>query len=55
MKLIEFFFSSQYITNTGTKIVFLTNKDAPNYRIVAIDLKNSTEEYWHTLVEVQDK
>lgn len=42
----------QYITNTGTKMVFRTNKNAPNYRLIVIDLNNYTEENWGTLIEV---
>ncbi|XP_055295100.1 prolyl endopeptidase-like [Sitodiplosis mosellana] len=40
-----------YVTNTGTKLVFHTNKDAPNYRVVVIDLKDSNEKNWITLIE----
>lgn len=43
------------MTNTGTEMVFYTNKDAPNYRVVVIDLKDSTEDKWNTLIEVKHK
>lgn len=56
---VEFFteqksisFSLQYITNTDTKMVLQTNKNAPNYRIIVIDLENPGEKNWTTLVPV---
>ncbi|BES94985.1 serine-type exopeptidase activity [Nesidiocoris tenuis] len=39
-----------YITNTGTKFVFRTNKDTPNYKLVVIDFENFARENWTTLV-----
>lgn len=33
-------------------MVFRTNKNAPNYRLIVIDLNNYTEENWGTLLEV---
>lgn len=42
----------QYITNTDTKMVLQTNKNAPNYRIIVIDLENPGEKNWTTLVPV---
>ncbi|KAF6211177.1 hypothetical protein GE061_014292 [Apolygus lucorum] len=39
-----------YITNTGSKFVFRTNKDAPNYKLIIIDLENYARENWITLV-----
>lgn len=35
-------------------MVFRTNKNAPNYRLIVIDLNSYTEENWGTLVEVCD-
>lgn len=32
--------------------MFLTNKDAPNYCLVAIDLDKPSEEKWTTLIKV---
>ncbi|XP_073985709.1 prolyl endopeptidase-like isoform X1 [Rhodnius prolixus] len=40
----------QYITNTGSKFVFRTNKNAPNYKLIVIDFDNYTRENWITLV-----
>lgn len=42
----------QYITNTGSKAVFRTSKNAPNYRLIVIDFNNFAEANWTTLVEV---
>lgn len=40
----------QYITNIGTKAVFRTNKNAPNYRLIVVDLLKPKEENWETLI-----
>jgi len=42
----------QYITNEGSKIFFRTNKNAPNYQVIAIDFNNSAEDKWETLIAV---
>lgn len=36
--------------NDGTKAIFRTNKDAPNMKLIAIDLLNHQEENWQTLL-----
>lgn len=33
-------------------MVFRTNKGAPNFRLIVIDLKNPDEKNWETLIEV---
>ncbi|KAL8591735.1 hypothetical protein ACOMHN_032277 [Nucella lapillus] len=40
-----------YITNTGSVFVFKTNKDAPRYKLITIDLNNPQPENWKTLLE----
>ncbi|XP_055907432.1 prolyl endopeptidase [Eupeodes corollae] len=50
-------FESDYdvITNTGSKIFLRTNKNAPNYRVICIDLENPAEENWTTLIPEHEK
>ncbi|KAL7287872.1 hypothetical protein TKK_0017936 [Trichogramma kaykai] len=36
----------EYIANSGTKAVFRTNKDAPNYKLIMVDLENFKENQW---------
>ena len=31
----------EYITNTGSKFLFRTNRDAPNYRLIIIDFDHT--------------
>lgn len=49
---LMFYVNFQYITNIASKMVFRTNHNAPNYRLIVIDLNNHTEENWSTLIEV---
>ncbi|XP_065335570.1 prolyl endopeptidase-like [Cloeon dipterum] len=44
-----------YVTNVGSKFIFWTNKDAPNYRLVSIDLENPSMDQWRTLVAEHPK
>ncbi|KAJ8979886.1 hypothetical protein NQ317_017509 [Molorchus minor] len=46
----EFIADYEYITNFGSKFVFRTNKDAPNYRIIIIDFENPIESEWTDLI-----
>lgn len=40
----------EYITNTGSKFVIRTNKNAPRYKLICIDLDNPEEKNWSTLI-----
>ncbi|XP_059618399.1 prolyl endopeptidase [Phlebotomus argentipes] len=40
----------EYVTNTGSNVVFLTNKNAPNYHLVCIDFNDPAPEKWNVLV-----
>lgn len=53
---IQFFsnFFFQYISNDGSVCIFRTNKGAPNYRLIKIDLHNPAEENWVTLIPVSN-
>ena len=41
------------MTIIGSKVAFRTNKNAPRYRVVWIDLKNPAEVNWTTLIAVR--
>lgn len=40
----------EYVTNTGPLVVFRTNREAPNYRLIVIDFNNPAPERWQTLI-----
>ncbi|XP_026669731.1 prolyl endopeptidase isoform X1 [Ceratina calcarata] len=40
----------EYVTNDGTKAIFRTNKGAPNYKLIAIDLLDYKQEKWVDLL-----
>ncbi|XP_036340254.1 prolyl endopeptidase-like [Rhagoletis pomonella] len=51
IKVIDVFENDyEYITNVGSKMYLRTNKSAPNYRIIVIDLENPLEEYWQAII-----
>lgn len=39
-----------YIANFGTKAIFRTNRDAPNFKLMTIDLENYKENSWEELI-----
>ena len=43
------------MTNDGSVCIFRTNKGAPNYRLVKIDLASPAPDHWVTLVPEHDK
>ncbi|KAK8748757.1 hypothetical protein OTU49_015978 [Cherax quadricarinatus] len=45
----------EYITNDGAVCVFQTNKGAPNYHLIKIDLNNPAPEKWETLIPEHEK
>ncbi|XP_014214333.1 prolyl endopeptidase [Copidosoma floridanum] len=40
----------EYVANLGTKAIFRTNKNAPNYKLIAIDLENFKENSWEEFI-----
>ncbi|KAG7208806.1 hypothetical protein KM043_014999 [Ampulex compressa] len=40
----------EYVTNNGTKAIFRTNKNAPNFKLIAIDLLDYKQEKWVDLL-----
>ncbi|KAJ8680821.1 hypothetical protein QAD02_016608 [Eretmocerus hayati] len=46
----EFGFTYDYVTNDGTKAIFRTDKNASNYKLIAIDLNNFEEKEWVDLI-----
>jgi len=44
----------ELVTNTGRSFVFRTNKDAPNYRLIEIDLDRPEPANWKTLLEQKE-
>ncbi|XP_024947163.1 prolyl endopeptidase isoform X3 [Cephus cinctus] len=40
----------EYVTNDGSKAIFRTNKNAPNFKLISIDLDDYAEEFWIDLL-----
>ncbi|XP_034668692.1 prolyl endopeptidase [Drosophila subobscura] len=45
----------EFITNEGSRLYFRTNKSAPNYRLVIIDVEHPQEELWKTVIPEHEK
>ncbi|MBN1824863.1 MAG: S9 family peptidase [Candidatus Eisenbacteria bacterium] len=43
-----------YVGNRGDVFYFRTNKDAPNYRLIAVDLNRPEQKEWTTLIPESD-
>ncbi|MFQ5570774.1 MAG: prolyl oligopeptidase family protein [Rhodothermales bacterium] len=43
-----------FIGNTGTEFYFLTDLDAPNQRLIVIDIENPTRQAWRDLIPESD-
>ena len=43
------------MTNTENVFIFLTNKNADNYKLITIDIKNPNPESWKDLVPENKK
>ena len=46
--------SYQFLGNTKDKFYFLTDNDAPRYRIIEVDLKHADKPHWKELVRQSD-
>ncbi len=46
--------SYQYVGNTKDKFYFLTDNDAPRYRVVEVDLKHADRAHWNELIKPAD-
>ncbi|XP_033249298.1 prolyl endopeptidase-like [Drosophila miranda] len=44
-----------FVASEGSKMYFKTNKDAPNYRLVMIDVENPDEKNWKTVIPEHSK
>lgn len=51
----EFEADYEYVTNNGSKFIFRTNKDAPNYRLVVIDFNDPDPTKWTELIPEHSK
>ncbi|HEX3895438.1 MAG TPA: prolyl oligopeptidase family serine peptidase [Rudaea sp.] len=47
--------SYQFINNSKDKLYFLTDNDAPRYRVISVDIKKPDKDHWHEVVgQAQD-
>ncbi|KAM3341576.1 prolyl endopeptidase [Capsicum galapagoense] len=53
-KLVEYFDASyDYVAHNGTVFTLLTNKDAPKYKLVRVDLENP--DFWFDIIREDEK
>src|SRR5687767_14752140 len=46
----DYFKEINYVENEGDRFLFSTNIDAPNYRVIAVDLSKTEKENWSTVI-----
>lgn len=46
----DYFKEINYVDNVGTRFLLVTNIDAPNYRVIAVDVANPGREYWTDVI-----
>ncbi|XP_031336251.1 prolyl endopeptidase [Photinus pyralis] len=46
----EFKSDFEFVANNGSKFIFLTNHNAPNYQLIEIDFNNYAEENWKVVI-----
>ena len=51
---LDYFKEINYVDNEGTRFLFTTNIDAPNYRVFAIDLSKPGKENWVDVIPETD-
>lgn len=47
--------SLQYVTTDGDLHIFRTNRSAPNYRLIGIDVNDTEESNWKTIIAEHEK
>ena len=50
----SFYADHHFIDNTDDGFLFVTNHEAPNYKLVLIDPKNPSEDHWKTIISEQE-
>jgi prolyl oligopeptidase len=50
----SFYADHYFIDNTDDGFLFMTNHEAPNYKLVLIDPKNPSEDHWKTIISEQE-
>ena len=47
--------SYEFLGNVGTRFFYRTNRDAPRYRVIAIDIENPAREQWREVIPQADE